>query len=628
MDNKPNGQLCKESVLLKRSRVVKLTKTLKFRFIVFFSAFIVIMSATTSILTVRETNREASSVFADQGVYVTETAASMIDGDKFEALIKTLDAEDPYYVDTQARLLYLKGFSNAKYLYSMAPVEGNEYMYIIDGSTTPDDEEEFSALGDTEDVSSYDPAFFRCWETQKTEFSDMTNQEEWGWLISIYTPVFNSSGKMVGIVGCDFDAEILHASIMAVAIRHVIIGVGFVVAGGLLLLFLLRMIFVRLEHISVILREISQGEGDLTKRIKVSGADEIDELAVYFNLTLEKIKSLVTVIKEISVNLFNIGNELASNMEQTSADINKITASIQSIQGEVISQSAGVTETGATMEQVTANIGKLDSHVEQQTESVSQSSSAIEEMLANIQSVTNTLVRNAENVEELTAASEAGRSGIQEVSGDIQEIARESEGLLEINSVMQNIASQTNLLSMNAAIEAAHAGDAGRGFAVVADEIRKLAENSGAQSKIISSTLKKIKNSIDKITISTSVVMEKFAAIDSKVKTVSDQETTIRNAMEEQGAGSKQILEAVAALNELTRRVRQETGAMLTGSTEVVKESKSLETVSGEISQGITEMAEGAGHINEAVVRVSEISVVNRQYINTLVENVAKFKVE
>ncbi|MDR0997843.1 MAG: methyl-accepting chemotaxis protein [Treponema sp.] len=376
------------------------------------------------------------------------------------------------------------------------------------------------------------------------------------------------------------------------------------------------------------LRDISEGEGDLTKTVTASSNDEIGDLARYFNETLQKIRGLVVIIKNQSVALFDIGNELAGNMTETAAAVNEIASNIQSIKGRVINQSAGVTETNSTMEQITVNIDKLKNHVDRQGESVAQSSSAIEEMLANIQSVAQTLAKNAGNVKELTEASEVGRSGLQEVAADIQAIARESEGLLEINAVMENIASQTNLLSMNAAIEAAHAGEAGKGFAVVADEIRKLAENSGEQSKTISGVLKKIKDSIDKITKSTDSVLNKFEAIDNEVRTVSDQEENIRNAMEEQNAGSKQILEAIGQLNEVTRVVKAGSEEMLEGSRQVIEESKNLEMVTQEISNGMNEMATGADQINTAVDRVNIISGENKKSIDVLVQEVSKFKVE
>jgi methyl-accepting chemotaxis protein len=377
-----------------------------------------------------------------------------------------------------------------------------------------------------------------------------------------------------------------------------------------------------------ILKDISEGEGDLTKTIPVKGNDEIAALSQYFNQTLEKIRGLVAVIKQQATVLFDIGTELASNMTESAAAVNEITANIQNIKSRVINQSASVTETNATMEQITVNIDKLNEHVEKQTSSVSQSSSAIEEMLANIQSVTQTLIKNGENVKELTESSEVGRTGLQDVAADIQEISRESEGLLEINAVMENIASQTNLLSMNAAIEAAHAGEAGKGFAVVADEIRKLAESSSEQSKTISTVLKKIKESIDKITRSTDNVLNKFEAIDLGIKTVADQEANIRNAMEEQGEGSKQVLEAIASLNEITQQVKGGSVEMLEGSKEVIQESKNLEMATQEITGGMNEMASGAEQVNVAINRVNELTGDNRENIDKLVREVSRFKIE
>jgi methyl-accepting chemotaxis protein len=417
-------------------------------------------------------------------------------------------------------------------------------------------------------------------------------------------------------------------SVSALTRFTIFLAIGAILLTAVVIFFVASGIAKPIVNVSLTLKDISEGEGDLTKTITVKSKDEIGDLAQYFNQTLEKIKNLVAVIKQQAVRLLDIGNELASNMTETASAVNEITANIQSIKGRVINQSASVTETNATMEQITVNIDKLSGHIENQTASVTQSSSAIEEMLANIQSVTQTLVRNVDSVRDLSEASEIGRAGLQEVAADIQAIARESEGLLEINTVMENIASQTNLLSMNAAIEAAHAGEAGKGFAVVADEIRKLAEDSGEQSKTISTVLKKIKDSIDKITKSTDAVLSKFEAIDSGVKTVAEQEENIRNAMEEQGEGSKQILDAIGRLNEITQMVKGGSAEMLEGSKEVIQESKNLEMVTQEITNGMNEMAAGADQINVAITRVNTISGENKQNIDTLVREVSRFKID
>jgi len=449
-----------------------------------------------------------------------------------------------------------------------------------------------------------------------------------------YRPIFAAKGgDVIGIlfIGNEMAGieKVIAGNITAQVKLIAVIAVALLLASIVVNAMSYNLILIRpINTASAMLKEIAEGEGDLTKRLTVSSRDEIGTMALYFNETLDKIKSLIVVIKKEAANLNNIGNDLASNMTQTAAAINQITANIQSIKGRVINQSASVTETNATMEQVITNINKLNGLVENQADTISKRSAFIQAMVNNISSVNQTLTKNLENVQTLKEASEVGHNGLQEVASDIQEISRESEGLLEINAVMENIASQTNLLSMNAAIEAAHAGEAGKGFAVVADEIRKLAESSGEQSKTIGTVLKKIAESITKITVATDNVLKRFEAIDTGVRTVAEQEEVIRHAMEEQAEGSNQLLQGTSNLNGITQQVKAGSEEMLNGSQEVMHESHNLEKATQEITSGMNEMATGADQVNVAVHHVNDISAKNREGIDTLMREVSRFKIE
>jgi len=405
----------------------------------------------------------------------------------------------------------------------------------------------------------------------------------------------------------------------------ILIGVMVLLLLVLVAVFMARSISKPIVNVAWTLKDISEGEGDLTKRIPVKSSDEIGDLSNYFNKTMEKIRNLIGIIKYKINGLNHTSFELSNNMGKTSTAVEQITSHLDNMKNLMVKQEKGANEAGKAVGDIKESIDSLKKMIEQQTESVNMSSSAIEEMTANIHSVTQTLIENNKNVGALTEASENGRAGLQLVAQEIQEIAHDSEGLLQINSLMNNIASQTNLLSMNAAIEAAHAGEAGMGFAVVADEIRKLAETSGKQSKTTATMLKKIKASIDNITKSSNEVLNRFGAIDTGVKTVSEHEENIRNAMEEQESGGKQILESISRLKEITTSVKKGSDDMAESGKTLVQETEGFIQTSKETVEGMNEILKGVNQINVSISHVNEMSVENNRNFESLKQETEKF---
>ena len=448
-----------------------------------------------------------------------------------------------------------------------------------------------------------------------------------------YHPIFAPNGRdvigilFIGIEMTDIDAVISRNSAQQIILIVIIAVITLLALIGVNMLSFTFILLRPIKTVTGMLRELSEGEGDLTKRLTVSSRDEIGDLALYFNKTLENIKNLVGVIKYKVHALTNTGHELSVNMGKTATAVDNIEANFEGIKTMEVKQREESVEVNKALNKINTSIDQQDKMIDEQTESVNTSSSAIEQMTANIHSVSQTLIENSKNVDALTEASERGRTALQTVAQEIQEIAKDSEGLLEINSVMNNIAAQTNLLSMNAAIEAAHAGDSGKGFAVVADEIRKLAESSGQQSKTTAGMLKKIKASIDNITKSSNEVLDRFSAIDTGVKTVSMHESNIRHAMEEQEAGGKQILDAIGRLKEITVSVQKGSDDMSKSGSDLLRETDEFIRISNEAMNGMNEIVNGAmKEIKTAVTHVTEMSDENNRNFEDLKSETTKFK--
>ena len=389
--------------------------------------------------------------------------------------------------------------------------------------------------------------------------------------------------------------------------------------------FITRVIVKPIQNSVPVLEKIAHG--DFTVRLPVRGNNEITTMFERLNETIAKIGDSVKQVGVNSNTMEEIGNELASNMTETASAVHQISANIDGVKQQTLTQAASVTETAATVEEIIRTIKQLNGSIENQAANVAESSSAIEQMVGNIASITQTLGKTDDVIKTLASATADGKETVAGANTVTQRIAEESGSLLEASSVIQHIASQTNLLAMNAAIEAAHAGEAGKGFAVVADEIRKLAEESSAQGKTITATLKTLSGEIEALSASSKTVEEKFNTIFNLAEQVKSMSDSLTEAMHEQENGSKEVLSAIRDINMVTNQVNDGSAEMLRGGENVAQEMQKLDELTRVITDSMNEMASGVVQISNAVQDVNEITQKNKASIDNLAKEVKKFKV-
>lgn len=374
-------------------------------------------------------------------------------------------------------------------------------------------------------------------------------------------------------------------------------------------------------------KELSSKGADLTSKLKVSSKDEIGLFCESFNEFMDKLVVIIRELKDFSKEINDGTIILGETVDNSHQIIDNIIHNIGEINQDIKKQTDAVLNTSHAVLNLVDSVKVISTEVEQQSGAVEESSATIEEMVASINSIANTARNAGETSFNLLDVAKQGGQIINETIVSINEIEASSRQIENIIGVISDISEKTNLLAMNAAIEAAHAGDYGKGFSVVADEIRKLAENSQASAKetntLLKNIIRKIKNTVELAHKAGNGLESILTDVDATYKV----NLEITHAMEENSTGTKEIIKAINLLVKSTMDIAGAIKDQKTSNEQISVIIKNLEEISGNVTQLVQSAFDKSELMKSSFDRVKKVSVGNRKIAENLEQIISSFKI-
>jgi methyl-accepting chemotaxis protein len=448
----------------------------------------------------------------------------------------------------------------------------------------------------------------------------------------VHFPLKDGSDSQVGIVSMSLPMTSVRETVGLInrVVAPLLLG-GIAALVAIFVLLLRGIVILPLKHTASTARAVSENlsskEADFTYQMPVKRRDEIGVIVRSINGFIASLRGLVSQLKDAQSSLQSIGENLSSQSEESANANAQVMSAAMDIKGQTDNQSRSLDRTNNVLQSTAEALGALNALITEQNSSITASAASVKDMADTIGAVQNAVQEMKEQFGALVTVAETGKERQNAVDAQVQGILAQSEVLMGANRVIAQIAAKTNLLAMNAAIEAAHAGEAGRGFAVVAEEIRGLAENARSQSDSIKTELSAIAKSVrDTVTLS-GASREAFSQVSAQISATDAFIARIDNAMDAQRGASAHIREALDAINAAASRVQSTSADMTNHMDGVKREMDELTGIVQVIEQGITSMGDSAREVNKAAETVLELAKDTHRNIQIMEGTIGSFKV-